>query len=575
MADTTIGVRLQADDGVSPKVKDIKKELKLAQQEVVLLSEKFGATSKQAAEAAKKAAELKDQIGDAKSLVDAFNPDTKFRAFGAAINTVVGGFTALTGSMALLGVESEQVQKTLLKVQSALALSQGISQLQEGIQSIKNLGSVITNTLGRSGLIGIAIAGVAALAAEVFGLFDGVAKKQKLLNEIGEETEKIYAKEKATLDLLVDEINNENTSRQRKQEIVDELQATYPNYFQNLKLEGDNVVGLTEGYLKLSKAIELKARAQAAENVYIKQQQAFIEQFGNKTVEELEANIDNLPRFMRASARKAINELKDAQKEIIGIVAQSNSELEKLGGDPTAKSKIKTSTGSKKTPKEEYKSQRDGIVEVTNALGEQERTLIRVAGLKEAMNTTLAGSDNAYTLNYLKNKAEERRATEEAILIEEYAAHRKQQLAGAVGQALGALADLVGKQTAAGKVLAIAEATINTYLAASNILKNTARNPVTGAIPGFAIAQMIATIAAGLITVRNIIKTPVPGTSASGGAVPTSAPIAPQTPQSTRTRLDADQLNQIGNAAVRAFVIESDVSTNQERIRRINRQARL
>jgi hypothetical protein len=41
------------------------------------------------------------------------------------------------------------------------------------------------------------------------------------------------------------------------------------------------------------------------------------------------------------------------------------------------------------------------------------------------------------------------------------------------------------------------------------------------------------------------------------------------------TRLDADQLNQIGNAAVRAFVIESDVSTNQERIRRINRQARL
>src|SRR5688572_6748036 len=116
MADTIVGASLQADDQISPKVKNIRQELKLAQAEVVALTEKFGATSKQAADAAKKAAELKDKIQDAAQLTEAFNPDTKFRAFGASIQTVVGGFSALTGVMGLLGVESENTQKLLLKV---------------------------------------------------------------------------------------------------------------------------------------------------------------------------------------------------------------------------------------------------------------------------------------------------------------------------------------------------------------------------------------------------------------------------------------------------------------------------
>lgn len=185
MADVIIGASLQADDQISPKVKNIKQELRAAQEEVVSLSQKFGATSKEAAAAAKKAAELKDAIGDARTLVDAFNPDTKFKAFGAAINTVTGGFTALTGAMALLGVESEDVQKTLLKVQSALAISQGVSQLQEGIQSFKNLKTVLIDTLGKSGAIGLAVAGVGLLTAYVTGLFENTNKLAESEKELG------------------------------------------------------------------------------------------------------------------------------------------------------------------------------------------------------------------------------------------------------------------------------------------------------------------------------------------------------------------------------------------------------
>ena len=160
----------------------------------------------------------------------------------------------------------------------------------------------------------------------------------------------------------------------------------------------------------------------------------------------------------------------------------------------------------------------------------------------------------------------------------EMEADRKIRSAQLVGNILGSLADLVGKQTVAGKALAIAQATIDTYAAGAAILKNTARTPA-GGLPGYAIAQMIAVIAAGLVQVRNIVKTKVPGFSAGGGGgtnvSSAQAPITPQLPNATRTTLDQQQLNQIGNATVRAFVVESDVSGSQDRIRRLNRAARL
>ena len=43
----------------------------------------------------------------------------------------------------------------------------------------------------------------------------------------------------------------------------------------------------------------------------------------------------------------------------------------------------------------------------------------------------------------------------------------------------------------------------------------------------------------------------------------------------TRTQLDAATIQQMGSATNRAYVVESDVTNSQERIRRINRAARL
>lgn len=142
-------VNLKVTDNVDQTAKSVgnlKTQLRQAQNEVNELSAKFGATSEQAVAAAKRAAELKDAIGDAKSLTDAFNPDAKFKALTNTLGGVAGGFSAVQGAVGLLGEESQSVEKAILKVQSAMAISQGIQAIGESVDSFKQLGAVIRST---------------------------------------------------------------------------------------------------------------------------------------------------------------------------------------------------------------------------------------------------------------------------------------------------------------------------------------------------------------------------------------------------------------------------------------------
>jgi len=137
--------KVEIDVEIKDNVKSLKSQLREAQAEVAALSEKFGATSREAVQAAKKAAELKDAIGDAKALTDAYNPDAKFNALTQSLSGVLNGFQAFEGALGLVGVEGEAVQETLLKVQSAMALAEGVNGVMESVESFKTLTTQIGN----------------------------------------------------------------------------------------------------------------------------------------------------------------------------------------------------------------------------------------------------------------------------------------------------------------------------------------------------------------------------------------------------------------------------------------------
>lgn len=210
MAEEIIGLKVELDtSGASAPMASLKSQIKEATNELVNFTGKFGATSKEAINAAKRVAELKDRMGDARQMVDAFNPDAKFNALTQAISGAVAGFSAVQGAMGLLGVESESTQKLLLKVQSAMALSQGLSTfLDSGLEGFKNLGRQIAGPLIDSfksfsaaartaiastgiGLLVIAIGLIAANWDKIKTAMTGVSEEQKKLNAIADKNLKI------------------------------------------------------------------------------------------------------------------------------------------------------------------------------------------------------------------------------------------------------------------------------------------------------------------------------------------------------------------------------------------------
>lgn len=138
-----------------------------------------------------------------------------------------------------------------------------------------------------------------------------------------------------------------------------------------------------------------------------------------------------------------------------------------------------------------------------------------------------------------------------------------------VANTLTSLSSLVGEQTVIGKGIAAAAAIINTYQGATKALAQ-------GGIFGYIGAAGV--IASGLGSVKKIMSTEIPGQSGATISTPsaaTSSPVAPPSPSNATTALDSNTIQQMGSATNRAFVVERDITNNQERIAKLNRQARI
>lgn len=176
-------------------VKPLKKQLKEATLELQNARQKFGELSTEAVNAAKKVAGIRDSIEDANEQAQQFDPGKRFQALTTAASTAAGGIAAAQGALALFGGESKDVEKALLKVQGAMALSQGLSQLKD----IGKVGDQLTTafkglTLGANGFkkalistgIGALVVAVGLLVAywdDILALVGGVSTEQKKLNE--------------------------------------------------------------------------------------------------------------------------------------------------------------------------------------------------------------------------------------------------------------------------------------------------------------------------------------------------------------------------------------------------------
>lgn len=149
---------------------------------------------------------------------------------------------------------------------------------------------------------------------------------------------------------------------------------------------------------------------------------------------------------------------------------------------------------------------------------------------------------------------------------------------GIISNALGTIAEAVGQQTVAGKALAVAQATIDTYMGATKALAT--YPPPFGAIAAGTV------VLAGLLNVKKIVSTQIPklpGAKGGGGSVSTPAISAPTIPTVQAPQIQTGQginataqiAQTIGAAQkpIEAYVVSQKVSSQQALDRRTNRAA--
>jgi len=151
-------------------------------------------------------------------------------------------------------------------------------------------------------------------------------------------------------------------------------------------------------------------------------------------------------------------------------------------------------------------------------------------------------------------------------LDEQVAANRVQALQN-YSSSLKTFSGLLGESTAEGKSLAVAAATIDTYLAAQSAYTAAAKiDPVF-----LAPLSAAAAIAAGIANVNKILAVQVPGSS--GGSANISAP--PMTrPASSFTRIDNTNPIDVNNTgATKVYVTETDITDTQKKVDAIKAKA--
>lgn len=121
----------------------IKNEIKALEAAAVAAGEGTTAWAEAIAKAGQKKADLKDL----KEAIAALDPDAVAKSFLGLASSVAGGFTIAQSAIALTGNKSEELEKTLLKVQAAQGLLAGLQQLANTQDELAKARIIILNKL--------------------------------------------------------------------------------------------------------------------------------------------------------------------------------------------------------------------------------------------------------------------------------------------------------------------------------------------------------------------------------------------------------------------------------------------
>lgn len=304
---------------------------------------------------AKAAGELEDKIGDINQRVKALASDTgKIDALVDAATGLAGGFAAAQGAAALLGGENEDLQKSFVKVQSAMAILQGVQALANTLNKdsafstiflskAQNAAASSTSFLGKAfGKLSLALlnnpvtAVVVGLVAAVVAIkaFAGgtsqAEKDQQALNSAMDDAQAAADNYVNALQEVIDKIRQRYDIEKRLAEangkdILDITRREFDEVEKLIKSKQDDAVKAREIYTGkivnleqelAAKELEIENEKNAIKDAIIKQNNL------NVLNDEREALRQRL-----VSNQAALSELGDLERQAAKTIKDNQTEL--------------------------------------------------------------------------------------------------------------------------------------------------------------------------------------------------------------------------------------------------------
>jgi hypothetical protein len=395
------------------------------------------------------------------------------------------------------------------------------------------------------------------------------------------------AQYEAQIDKLIKQSKNKSISEKEANELIKEATR-----LQNLQIEDLKRNQREETAILVEKA---KAAGATYEQILAIQKGATIESLNNvndAADDELKALQENYTKRVQAlgnleekrekinNASAVIDEKRKAKEEkSIADLQKKKEDALKAEEEAKKKKEIfdKDNEERAKELREKEKKQEENDRERRKSLTESEREeyAANIEDLKSIKDDELLSEQERFAaIDELNKKGvlSAQQAADAKVKITEEENNAKLSLLQGYSTALISIAQLAGRETAAGKALAVAGTTIDTYVAAFRAYKEGFKIDPSGV---FSIVSAAAAAATGIAAVKNILAVNVPGGGGGGGGggTPSLPPVI--RPSSSFTRLGNDEPIRTTNEGgkVRVFVTESDITNAQEKVNSIKTKA--
>ena len=602
--DKEITVKVRAEDDTQKATQSAKARLRDLQKQMLDLETAGKKNTDQFRRMAAEAGSLKDAIGDTSAQVKALASDTRtLDTFTSAIQGIAGGFAVAQGAAALFGEESEDVQKAMMRVQAALALVNGATAVANALNKDSALMVNLNAAAQRVYALAVGTSTGALKAFRLALVATGIGAAVVAIGLLIANYDKLTAAVKRFLRIEVKEnIDEQIKSMERAAEIAKERGATEAEVFA-MEFE------ISRKRLQNAKDEEEMAEARHQHNVLRAQYESYLKKAELEKQDAAAKDADKRQQEREKAAeerrRKQEQEREAAaakQKEIDGIIADSRQVLleNSLSANERELEQIDASY-------EERLAKVKGNEEATNLLLAQlraERTA-KIQDQQDAADQAELDAQRAQLDHQIQIEdelyAEREKLRQEDLQREKaYNEARVQFYNTASGSIVEIMRSLGGKSKAVmlaalalEKGMAIAQVVINLQKELAGINANAALNPanaLTAGAAGVTQALSLSTMAkinAGLriaaiaaTSIGQVSSITGGGGGGGGGTVVTGGGgggmAAPQgNALNPNSQLINPNTGQPQGQALRAYVVESDVSGIQNRLRTIRQFAQL